>query len=207
MLDNEARYQSIQSYVANKKVLDIGIVQHNLESVDSDSWLHEWIVEDAAEVTGIDILEDEINRLQERGYDARQANAEDFDLDESYDVIVAGELIEHLSNVGDFLDCCRQHLREDGRLVLTTPNGMSVVFPARRILNYEVHNPEHTCIFDEQTLSQLLKRHSFDVEDVEFIKTNQIHSIHPKQILTEILERVPPDRISHQTLMTVARPD
>ncbi|TKX85351.1 methyltransferase domain-containing protein [Halorubrum sp. SS5] len=207
MLDNEARYRRIQPYILGKKVLDIGIVQHDLENVESDDWIHGRVVEDASKVVGIDILEQEIRALQERGYDARVADAENFDLDETFEVVLAGELIEHLSNLGGFLESCYRHLNSDGKLILTTPNGMSIVFPARRLLNHDIFNPQHTCIFDEQTLTQLLAKHGFTVEEINFIQTNQVHSLHPKQIMTELLESVPPGPVSNQTLMIVASPN
>jgi len=206
MLDNNARYKHIREYVQDRDVLDIGVVQHDLENVDSENWLHGQVVEDAANAVGIDILEEEVTALQNRGYDVRCANAESFELDQSFDLIIAGELIEHLSNCGQFLDCCRNHLREDGQVVITTPNGVSILIPIRRLLQYEVHNQEHTCMFDAQTLSQLLQRHGFQVERTEYLKTNQVHSIRPKQILHEVLEVLPPDRISNQTLLMVAKP-
>jgi SAM-dependent methyltransferase len=40
----------------------------------------------------------------------------------SFDSIIAGELIEHLENPASFLRGCRSILRDDGRLLLTTPN-------------------------------------------------------------------------------------
>lgn len=206
MIDNRARYREIQNHVYNKDVLDIGIVQHDMENVGTDYWLHSRLVDDAANAIGIDILQREVEKIQELGYDVRHADAEDFDIDQRFDVIVAGELIEHLSNVGQFLDCCHDHLRNNGELILTTPNGMSIVNIAERLVKYEVWNSEHTCIFDEQTLEQVLARHNFELIETTYIKTNLLEDLLSKQLLYEVLERMPPNRISNKTLMIVAKP-
>jgi len=40
----------------------------------------------------------------------------------SFDTIVAGEIIEHIENPASFLKGCHKILKEDGRLLVTTPN-------------------------------------------------------------------------------------
>ena len=54
------------------------------------------------------------------------ADAEEFDLGRSFEVVWAGEIIEHLSCAGGFLDAARRHLEPGGRLVITTPNAFAV---------------------------------------------------------------------------------
>lgn len=62
-------------------------------------------------------------------------------------------------------------MKEDGVLILTTPN----VFFFRRffqIIFYEdvVVNPEHTCWFDEKTIKQLAERHNFYVKKTIYLE-------------------------------------
>lgn len=108
-------------------VLDVGCVRHDLDSQacrnpDPGDFLHADLRRRAEAVVGLDLVESEVKRMQKAGYDVRVGNAETFELDCRFDVIVAGELVEHLSNPGLFLDRCREHLSEGGRLILTTPN-------------------------------------------------------------------------------------
>ena len=65
-------------------------------------------------------------RARERGFDVRAGDAQALDLGRTFDVVWAGELIEHLSCAGAFLDGARRHLEPGGRLVLTTPNAFAV---------------------------------------------------------------------------------
>lgn len=151
------------------RVLDVGCVQHDADNEARDRWLHGHLREHAAEVVGIDYLKEDVQALENRGYDVRVADAEAFDLEESFDVVVAGELIEHLVNPGAFLECASEHLTEDGTLVLTTPNPWAF-HRFRQALSDDVFvNPEHTCWFDRKTLTQLLKRCDYRIDTVEYL--------------------------------------
>lgn len=43
--------------------------------------------------------------------------------DESFDVVIASEVIEHVEHPGEFLRYLRGFLHEEGKIILTTPNG------------------------------------------------------------------------------------
>ena len=81
----------------------------------------------------------------------------------------AGEIIEHLSCAGGFLDAARRHLEPGGRLVITTPNAFAVSNFVYRIGGRPRINKGHTCWYDEVTLSQLLRRHGYEVEEVSYL--------------------------------------
>lgn len=86
---------------------------------------------------------------------------------------VAGELIEHILNPGLFLNCARTHLKDDGKLVLTTPNANCLIyFLENLLLGKEIDNPDHVAIYTATTLSLLLKKCGFVVEDIVFVAEN-----------------------------------
>lgn len=164
-----ARFDYIQPYIEGATVLDIGVVQHDIDSTERDMWLHGLIADRAAYCKGIDIDEEGVEYLEEEGYDVELADAESFELGESFDVIVAGEIIEHLSNVGRFLDSVGAHLDENGVFIVTTPNPFYWGrFRDILLFGDKPVNPEHTCWFDSDTLEQVLDRHGFEVEELHF---------------------------------------
>ena len=60
--------------------------------------------------------------LKAMGYPNLHAgDAQTFRISAMFDTIVAGEVIEHLENPAQFLARAHEHLKPDGRLVLTTP--------------------------------------------------------------------------------------
>lgn len=163
-------------------VLDIGCVRHDL---DSQEWqeppprefLHADLRRRAETVIGIDLIESEVKRMQEAGYDVRVSDAESFEMDRRFDVITAGELIEHLSNPGEFLDRCHEHLTEDGRLILTTPNPRRLHMLWWYAMGQETRaNSEHTMWFDHYVMQELAARHGFRINEWEWYKPGAVLS-------------------------------
>lgn len=156
------------------RVLDLGAVQHDATAAANPNWLHGHLRERAGDVVGIDIAEDEVAQLREQGYDIRVGDVEDLDIDERVDVVVAGELIEHLSDLRGFFESVRRNLRPGGRLVLTTPNPWGFHFLKQALLSGSVHrNPTHTMWLDEEMLRLHCDRHGFEDVEVEYLKPPQ----------------------------------
>jgi len=153
------------------RVLDVGVANHDsLYAMERGVWLHGLIRDKAASVVGVDILQDEVCRLQKMGYSVILADVETMQLHQKFEVIVAGEIIEHLSNPGAFLDRAHDHLTTDGRLIITTPYPWSIICIAGAFLGRVSVNEEHTCWFDPLTLTQLLSRHGFAVTRLELTR-------------------------------------
>jgi 2-polyprenyl-3-methyl-5-hydroxy-6-metoxy-1,4-benzoquinol methylase len=145
-------------------VLDVGCIDHSAETAiaGGSKWLHHRIRDAAAQVVGLDVLEDDAARLNALGYDIVVGSAESFSLGRTFEVIVAADVLEHLSNIGTFLDTARSHMTSASRLVLTTPNPFSIGQVAHVILRNEVAvNAEHTVWLDPSVMLELLTRHRF----------------------------------------------
>lgn len=161
----------LNEILPENSVLDIGCADHFAEMAEEEYWLHKHLYTKTESVLGMDLEEKEVKKLKDRGYNVLQGNAENFNLEEKFDIINAGELIEHLSNPGTFLDNCYNHLKNDGKLIITAPNvwylpyQMSVLIRGRPPLN-----KQHTCWYDKNTLIQLLERHNFKVQKLCYVK-------------------------------------
>lgn len=82
---------------------------------------------------------------------------------QSYDVIVAAELLEHLEEPVGFLRQCRSILKDGGLIVLSTPNPNS---PIERILTLTLsrryfYTPEHVCIYPQRWLVRMMETAGF----------------------------------------------
>lgn len=169
------RQKEICRLVAGKRVLDVGCVNHNARLREKLS-LHHEISCAAAKVIGLDYEQFEVEAMRAEGHDVVVGDACDFSLGQQFDVVVAGELIEHLLNVRGFLLCCRTHLKDGGTLVLTTPNGISLAFGLESILlGREFNNPDHCCLYSATTISLLLKKCGFEVEKIDYIAQTTHH--------------------------------
>lgn len=159
------REEIILPIVEGRRVLDCGGVDHwaFAEKQANNTWLHALMAERAAEVLGIDILDENIRKINEGGrYKFMQCNVEAMPFHEEFDVVVGGEIIEHLYNPGNFLMSARKALRPGGKLILTTPNALrlSGVLTAW-LRGRELTHPEHTCEYTPSTLTYLVSHHGF----------------------------------------------
>nr|WP_290668786.1 class I SAM-dependent methyltransferase [Ardenticatena sp.] len=160
MFSISTRTEQIIKHVKGPNVLDIGCTGHIIE-VNSPYWLHGQLRQKFSNVVGIDINASNVKRLKEIGYDnVYVASAESFELQQQFDTIVAGELIEHLSNPGLFLQQARKHLVPNGRIVITTPYPFSLAYTLYALINFPrtCSNLEHTCWFCPQTMKSIAER-------------------------------------------------
>lgn len=122
------RIKVLQRQARGRKVLDVGCVSHNFHfaSGGRGNWLHQHIVDVAAECVGTDFDEVGVKEMQAAGYDVVRADitGDIGALRERgpFEVIIAGEIIEHLASPQGLLERCAELLAPGGKLVLTTPN-------------------------------------------------------------------------------------
>ena len=163
------RNRFITRLVAGKDVLDVGCVNHQVESRIITRWLHGEIAEVAHSVLGLDYEAAEVEKLKVLGFQVMTADATDFKLDRTFDAIVGGEIMEHLPNAGGFLKCARSHLRVGGKLILSTPNAICITYFLQNLLHgRELDNPDHVCLFSPTTLTTLLKKCGYRVDSITF---------------------------------------
>ena len=159
----------VMKHATGKDVLDMGCIGHDPEQYKSRYWVHKALREKAKSVMGFDLSGDGVKYLNERGYDIVQGDAQNFDIGRKFDIIVAGDLIEHLEDFAGFLESCKAHLNVGGSILISTPNPWYWKFIVQAILHKEVpNNPEHTCWVCPRTLRQLVGRHGLDIADIEF---------------------------------------
>lgn len=164
----------IIKHIVQKKVLDLGIVAHDLNNYrqNLDTWLHWHVVKNAKYVLGLDILENEIRILKEEGFNVICADASEFKSTQLFEAAICGDLIEHVDNPGTLLRNIYANLSDDGILIVTTPSPFAI----SRIMNLLFDkstsiNEEHICWFCPQTLLQLGERCGFYIHDFSWLDT------------------------------------
>ena len=165
---SDHRIRFFSDFARGKRVLDVGCVQHDPNNYRSPYWVHNALVAVADHVVGLDLYEEGVGYLRNKGYDVRLADACSFELNEKFDVIVAGDVIEHLDNAGGFLSSCRRHLQPEGVLLVTTDSPWFWRHIARAALFGRVkNNLEHVSWIDPVLLQQLAKRFGFYMDQDE----------------------------------------
>lgn len=176
------RKELVEKYITKEdEVLDVGFWGQAVK-VDSKDWLHEVLIQNGKEVHGVDLVFDE-NKLEHPEW-YQKGSAENFSFDRKFDVVFASELIEHLSNPGAFLACAANHLKEDGRLILTTPNAFNFMNIVLKFFNDEPPvNSDHTMYFNKVVLAKLLEKNGFEFEKVGYIASFPARSSIKRKIL------------------------
>lgn len=174
---HEFRKDKIVELCKGKTVLHLGFIQHAhlyREAISKGEWLHGKIAKVASKLVGIDYLKTEVALLRkEFHYECYQGDVTDpttfSNLKARYQVVVCGELIEHVENPGLMLDGIKKVMDRNSVLIITTPNPWAKQrMKLIRGGHYEDEwlNKEHACWFSAGTLRQLLARKGY--EEVEY---------------------------------------
>lgn len=137
-----------------------------------------------------------------------------------FDVIYASHLIEHIPSPVAYLRTLRAHLRDDGVLMLITPNQASLLarFSGKRWVSYKV--PEHVAFYTPATMTRLLERAGYAVEAIDpayqyyrlpFVAKRLRELFDPASRLVPPVERTAPlrdrlIRVTSGSLRVIARP-
>jgi 2-polyprenyl-3-methyl-5-hydroxy-6-metoxy-1,4-benzoquinol methylase len=187
-------YQKISKYLNNKKVLDVGCVDENILLANTRRLWNFWFIyKTAKNVYGIDIERKSIQKMEKMGFQVLTMSAEEINFNNKFDVIFAGELIEHLSNPGLFLQKSKKALKRGGKIVLSTPNTFGINKIVRVIqlwTNEPPENPDHTMYFTPRNLEALAKKCGLKIIKIDYAHfpfTNQSAMSFLNKIVCKIL--------------------
>lgn len=153
-----------------KKVLHLGFVGDRVLGPGERS-LHEHLLEVASELWGVDLDTAGVAAFIERHpREASRTFVGDacalqlLPITDRFEIIVAGDLIEHLLAPKTLLDSCERVLAPGGRVVLTTPNALGLLNVLRARDGFERVNPRHTLWFSVSTLEEFARQSNWSVE-------------------------------------------
>jgi len=180
------RVDFIKKACEGKKVLHLGCTNHpyTKRSIEDGSLLHLELEKSARELYGFDFDQEGLDILASEGgrnlFRADLQKLEEVTLDETFDVIIAGEMIEHLSNPGLFLQGIKRFMNPQTELIITTINA----YCALRFLIYflrgkggenEPVHPDHVAYYSYKTLSLILSREELNIKKFCFYDVGTEH--------------------------------
>ena len=167
-MQKDFRFNLIKSYINNKEILDFGPVDI------SDRYYAKFIKKYSKSYTGVELDRIRAKNLISKGFNVKIGNCEKIKLNKKFDIIMAGDLIEHLDNPGIFLKNCKSHLKKRGKIIINTPNAFSInriIMAGLKLGNLKQHE-EHTFLFTEQLLSLLFKRQGLKTIKIIYFNHN-----------------------------------
>jgi SAM-dependent methyltransferase len=168
------RLEALVAAARGKRVVHVGFVDELLERKRAEGvWLHARLAEVAAELVGLDSSEEGIARARELGHEAHMVDAQSAEAVAALglapaDVVIAGEIVEHLDAPGPFLRAMGELVGPDGLLVLTTPNAYRLLNFLAPLTGSELVHPDHTAWHSPRTLRTLLERSGWRVEELAY---------------------------------------
>ena len=162
-----------------KRVLHLGCTSspYTEISIEKEMLLHFELEKIAGELHGIDHDKDGLEILRKNGakdiFWADLENLDQLEMDQTFDVIVAGDMIEHLSNPGLFLDGIQRFMNGETKLIITTVNAYCAVRFAIYVLRgkggrREPVHPDHVAYYSYRTLNLIVARANLEVHDFYF---------------------------------------
>lgn len=143
---------------------------------------------------GVDASDWAVNEARRKGLDAQEFFFDDktpllFE-DSHFELVIAGEIIEHIFDTDFFLEEIRRILKPGGKLLISTPNIASLgrrlllLFGRNPLIELSPNDPEsvgHIRYFTFKTLKIMLKKHKFDLinsqsDVVNFFSDGKIRS-------------------------------
>ncbi len=183
------RVEFIKKISEGKKVLHLGCTNSPFtnKSIENEMLLHHDLKKVAKELYGFDYDQEGLEIFERIGekniFWADLESLEDVALDETFDVIIAGEMIEHLSNPGLFLKGIQRFMNAETRLVITTINAYS----GMRFFTYGVRgkggvnepvHPDHVAYYSYKTLNLVVERENLEIKEFLYYDLGAEHRPH-----------------------------
>jgi len=170
------KYLSKNSSIINisrgNRVLHLGCIGftdlETSERVDLAKKTLHWSLTQVAEVTGVDYSKEVIEEYNRLGIfdNIIIGNVEQLDrlnLEEKFDVIVAGDIIEHIANPGLMLEGLKRFCHANTQLVLTTTHAFGLANYIRYTMGKFREGREHVMTFNIRNMENLLSRYEFTI--------------------------------------------
>jgi len=189
------RLDIIRGVCAGRRVLHLGCTNYPFteDAISNDMLLHSELEKVAGDLWGLDSDQPSIDILTSHGSEqvifGDLEKLDEVELGGTFDVIVAGEIIEHLNNPGLFLRGVRRFMNLDSVLIITTVNA----YCAMRFFYYgargkrgkvEPIHPDHVAYYSYATLKLLIERHKFELRNFYFYDLGKEHRPHHRPILS-----------------------
>ncbi len=106
----------------------------------------------------------------------------------TFDLITANQLVEHLINLDSFLSKTKSLLKDNGTIILSTPNANSLyrIIFGRIWINW--HIPYHQQVFTSKSVKTLLEKHGLEIIKIKTVSPTAwtLHQLeafrHPSKI-------------------------
>ena len=160
------RLDLLTELCSKKRVVHIGFADH-IELIESkilkNQWLHKRLIDASAQCLGIDLNDEAVTFVKEKlkidnifTYDMIDSPPFERIIKEKWDILLLGEIIEHIDNPATFLQILREKYGSSvDSLVITAPNAFRYWNWKMLINKREYINSDHRFWFTPYTLAKI----------------------------------------------------
>lgn len=198
-----------------RTVAHIGFVDHPFldRRIGDGSWLHARLSGAASSIVGLDVDAEGVAWARSHGFEAYAVDAQSenavAELGITAEVVVAGEVIEHLEAPGPFLRAMHRLIDPDGVLVVTTPNSYRLLNFFVPLTGNELVHPDHTAWHSPSTLRRLLTGAGWHVDQELFYREDLERTSRPAVMVANAIRALTSTRLLSRFadgLIAVCRP-
>jgi SAM-dependent methyltransferase len=156
------RGEYLSGLARGKSVLHIGCTDYPIteERIARGQLLHGKLQETAKNLLGIDISKEGLQTLRSHGYlNVVEMDAEALSFDRQFELIMAGDTLEHISNPGLFVEGAARVLTADGELIVAVPSAFSFNVLRLWLKGVELTHKDHISFHSPKTLAELCGRY------------------------------------------------
>lgn len=148
-------FQQFKSMTSGNEYLEIGVGTGEMLAVALEFGYH---------TDAVEICREDCERISSAlGVEIKWCDINDFETEKKYDVIVMGDVLEHVIRPVEVLKKVKQMLAEDGILWISTPNYNSAYARMQRFAHCMWHELNHYTYVSYETLKELLKKMQLEI--------------------------------------------
>lgn len=171
-----SRWEFIRRRCVSKRVLHLGCLgmtesstAEKVASMQRGQVLHAQLRQTCQSIVGVDYDVETVQALRQQGFaDILYGDVQYLDqlsLTPAFDVIVCGDLIEHLGKPDHLLAGVKTYMAPQTELIISTPNAFGLLHFARYVCNVFREGRDHVLSFSIYTLENLLQRHGLTIAE------------------------------------------
>ena len=165
---------SSQSYLVNN-VLKLERVQRVLDAGSGNGFLANELAKNGMNVVAVEKKHTQLNQTHLSQIEYLEGDIEkvDFNTLGKFDVVIAGDVIDHLIDPANFIERCRNILNTNGRLILSVPNvahwsvRLNLVFGRFPRRDRGILDKTHLHFYTQESIKNLLKEKGFGIKKLE----------------------------------------
>ena len=191
------RRQLLLTFARGNRVIHLGFTdERQTESkLREGRWLHSDLAAASSQLVGLDTDVAGVEQARAQGYEAYVVDVQDSEAVNALalqpaDVVIAGEIIEHLESPGPFLRSVKPLLNPTGRLVVTTPNAYRAAGFLAPLLGEELIHPDHVGIHSIHTLRTLGRRAGYRVDKLGYYQNTPQLGRTPVGLLAKLVRSI-----------------